>query len=43
MARGAIISMFVVVLLLPAVLKLFDKVIVHSTAGFGKHGKRLAY
>ena len=43
MARGAIISMFVVVLLLPAVLKLFDKVIVHSTAGFGKHGKKLAY
>ncbi|MBR1772990.1 MAG: MMPL family transporter [Eubacterium sp.] len=43
MARGAIISMFVVVLLLPAVLKLFDKVIVHSTAGFGKHGKKLTY
>ena len=43
MARGAIISMFVVVLLLPAVLKLFDKVIVHSTAGFGKPKKKLAY
>ena len=43
MARGAIISMFVVVLLLPAVLRLFDKVIVHSTAGFGKPKKKLAY
>ena len=35
MARGAIISMFVVILLLPAVLLIFDKVIVYSTAGFG--------
>lgn len=35
MARGAIISMFVVILLLPAVLKVFDKVIIHTTAGFG--------
>ncbi len=35
MARGAIISMFVVVLLLPAVLLVFDKVIIYSTAGFG--------
>ena len=34
MARGAIISMFVVILLLPAVLLVFDKVIVYSTAGF---------
>ena len=35
MARGAIISMFVVVLLLPAVLLVFDKVIIYSTSGFG--------
>ena len=35
MARGAIISMFVVILLLPAVLLVFDKVIVYSTSGFG--------
>jgi predicted RND superfamily exporter protein len=34
MSRGAIISMFVVILLLPAVLKIFDKVIIHTTAGF---------
>ncbi len=34
MSRGAIISMFVVILLLPAVLKVFDKLIIHSTAGF---------
>ena len=34
MSRGAIISMFVVALLLPAVLKVFDKLILHTTAGF---------
>ncbi|MBO5610306.1 MAG: MMPL family transporter [Eubacterium sp.] len=34
MSRGAIISMFVVVLLLPAVLKVFDGVIIRTTAGF---------
>ena len=34
MSRGAIISMFVVVLLLPAVLKVFDGLIIHTTAGF---------
>ncbi len=36
MARGAIISMFVVVLLLPAVLRVFDKVIIYSTGGFAE-------
>ncbi|MBR6172450.1 MAG: MMPL family transporter [Eubacterium sp.] len=35
MARGAIISMFVVILLLPAVLRVFDPVILHTTMGFG--------
>ncbi len=34
MARGAIISMFVVVLLLPAVLRVFDGLIVHTSVGF---------
>ncbi len=36
MARGAVISMFVVLLLLPAVLKVFDKLIVYTTSGFGE-------
>ena len=35
MARGAIISMFVVILLLPAVLRVFDALVVHTTVGFG--------
>ena len=34
MSRGAIVSMFVVVLLLPAVLKVFDGLIIHTTTGF---------
>jgi hypothetical protein len=34
MARGAIISMFVVILLLPAVLKLFDPIIMRTSLGF---------
>ena len=34
MARGAIISMFVVIFLLPAVLRVFDPVILHTTMGF---------
>lgn len=33
MARGAIISMFVVVLILPAMLMLFDKIILKTTIG----------
>ena len=36
MARGAVISMFTVILLLPAVLRLFDGLIVHTSMGFGK-------
>lgn len=34
MARGAIISMFVVLLVLPATLMLFDKLIIHTSIGF---------
>ncbi len=34
MARGAVISMFVVILLLPAVLRVFDKLIVNTSKGF---------
>ena len=34
MARGAIISMFVVILLLPAVLRIFDPIILHTSMGF---------
>lgn len=43
MARGAIISMFVVIFLLPAALMLFDKLIIHTTIGFkGITGKQKA-
>lgn len=34
MARGAIISMLSVILVLPAMLVIFDKVIIHSSLGF---------
>ncbi|MGN0169719.1 MAG: RND family transporter [Lachnospiraceae bacterium] len=34
MARGAIISMFVVLLVLPSMLIIFDKVIIHTSLGF---------
>ncbi len=36
MARGAIISMFTVILVVPAFLMLFDKLVVYSTFGFGE-------
>ena len=36
MARGALISMFCVVLFLPAMFMLFDKVIGVTTLGFRK-------
>ena len=36
MARGALISMCVVILVLPAMLMIFDKVILKTTFGFGK-------
>jgi predicted RND superfamily exporter protein len=35
-ARGALLSVAVVLLLLPAVLLIMDKVIVHTTAGMKK-------
>ena len=41
MARGAIISMFTVILVVPAFLLLFDKIIVYSTAGFGEVRKAM--
>ena len=34
MARGAIISMLVVTFLLPSMFMIFDKVIIHTSAGF---------
>lgn len=34
MARGAIISMFVVIFVLPSLFVVFDKVIIHSSIGF---------
>ena len=34
MARGAIISMLVVIFLLPSMFMIFDKVIIHTSAGF---------
>ena len=41
MARGAIISMFTVILLVPAFLYIADGLIVHTTLGFG-HLKKTA-
>ena len=34
MARGAIISMFVVILVLPAMFMVFDGLIIHTSIGF---------
>ena len=34
MARGAIISMFVVIFILPSLFVLFDKIIIHTSLGF---------
>lgn len=39
MARGALISMVVVILLLPTMFMIFDKVIIHTSAGFRKKEK----
>ena len=36
MARGALISMFVVVFLLPAVLRVFDRLIISTSMGFSQ-------
>ena len=41
MARGAIISMFTVILVVPAFLILFDRLIVYSTIGFGEVRKEM--
>lgn len=40
LARGAIVSMFVVVLLLPAVLRVFDPIIIHTSLGFRDKTKK---
>ena len=40
MARGAIISMLVVMFIVPSVLLMFDKLITNTTLGF-KKGKRV--
>ncbi|MDD3218880.1 MAG: efflux RND transporter permease subunit [Lachnospiraceae bacterium] len=40
MARGAIISMFVVLLMLPTMYIIFDKVILATSIGFGKPPKK---
>lgn len=39
MSRGALISMAVVILVLPAMFMIFDKVICATSAGFGDRGK----
>lgn len=41
LSRGALISMVVVILVLPALLMVFDRVILHTSIGFGKrkHGQ----
>jgi hypothetical protein len=42
MSRGAIISMFVVIFILPSMFMIFDKVIVKTSAGFAeKNSKRI--
>lgn len=40
MARGAIISMFVVIFILPSMLMVFDKLVCVSTAGMKQKGKK---
>ena len=41
MARGAIISMFVVILILPSFFMVFDGLIIHTSVGFKKKDKKL--
>ena len=36
MSRGAIISMFVVMFIIPSILLVFDKLIIKTTLGFKK-------
>lgn len=40
LARGAIISLFVVAFVLPAMFLVFDKIIVHTSAGFLPEGEK---
>lgn len=40
-SRGAIISMIVVIFVLPAILLIFDKIIIKTTAGFRKKEKKM--
>jgi len=40
-SRGAIISMAVVILVLPAILLIFDKIIIKTTSGFKKEDKKM--
>ena len=40
MARGAIISMIVVICVLPAIFMIFDKVIIHTSIGFKNKGTK---
>ena len=40
-SRGAIISMFVVMIILPSILMVFDKVIINTTLGFRKGRKNM--
>lgn len=42
MARGALISMFVVIFILPAMFMVFDKIICKSSMGFGSRKKEAA-
>ena len=42
MARGAIVSMFVVIFILPAMFMVFDKLICATSAGFGTKGNKVA-
>ena len=41
MSRGAIISMLVVMLIVPSILMIFDKLIIKTTKGFKKGGKNM--
>ena len=40
LARGAIISLFVVAMVLPAMFMVFDKLIIHTSAGFQAKNKK---
>ena len=40
LSRGAIISLFVVVFILPAMFMVFDKAIIHTSIGFKPNSKQ---